>query len=423
MFLLAASYFQFTFISVVIIFLTPYYIAVPLVIILWLIRFLFLITSNAVLLPFEKRSNEKKINSAKAKLTSLPNLVTIGIAGSSGKSSIKEILHNLLSENTLMTSQSENTLMSTVETIENKLNKDYRYLICEMNAYKNGDIRKTCELVDPKIGILPAINEQHLERFKSVENTVKTKFELLRNLKNEGVGIVSLDEHLINDNLKKALPTQLIGYTLENGTSELCRKVVSADNISMDTKGASFSLTISDEEYFFESPLLGKNHLGNLLASIICAIEMGEKPANLVDMVRNLPQIPDRLEYKTYENIHILDDTQSSNVSGLKDALVVLSMFGGKKVIATPGIAEIGHKSDDVHKLLGYLASQVADLILLIGKADRTDNIRFGALDNSFRKEDIIRLRNISEVYSFVDKNLKEGDVVLLENDLPERFL
>jgi len=422
-FLLIGGYFQFLLLSTLLIFFSPYYIAIPTIVILWLSKFIFLVVSNIAYLPIEKERNDKKIELAKQKIESFPNLTSIGIAGSSGKSSVKNILAGLLQENTLTTSENENTLMGIVEIIDKKLNHDQKTFICEMNTYKNGEIKKVCELITPSIGILPAINEQHLERFKSIENTIEAKFELLQNLEVEGIGIVNLDEHLINSNLKKALPTRLVGYTLEGRKNELCQQVVSAQNIFMGPKGASFSLEISGQLHFFKSPLLGKKHLGNLIAAIICAAEIGESPSNLISRVSQLEQIPGRLEYKNYNGIHILDDTHSCNVSGYKEALVVLDMFEGNKVIATPGIFEIGHKSNEVHKLLGYLASQTSDLILLIGKSDRTENIRFGALDNKFNEKNITRLKDIEEVYKFVDKNLKEGDVVLLENDLPERFL
>ena len=422
-FLLIGSYFQFLLISVLLTFFSPYYVAVPVIIILWLGRFIFLVISNFAYLPIEKQRNDKNIELAKQKIDSFPSFARVGIAGSSGKSSIKEILDGLLQENTLITREDENTLVSTAKLIDEKLNKDHKTFICEINAYKNGEIKKMCELTTPKIGLLPAINEQHLERFKSIDNTVDAKFELLQNLKVEGIGIVNLDEQLINSNLKKALPTKLIGYTLEGRENELCQQVLSANNIFMGPKGSSFSLEISGQLYFFKSPLLGKKHLSNLLAAIICAVELGESPLSLVGRVSQLEQIPGRLEYKIHNGIHVLNDVHSCNVAGYKEALSTLNMFEGTKVIATPGIFEIGNKSSEVHKLLGYLASQSADLILLIGKSDRTENIRFGALDNKFDKKNITRLKDLEEVYRFVDKNLNEGDAVLLENDLPERFL
>jgi len=422
-FLMIVGYFQFLLLSSLLIFFSPYYIAIPTIIILWLGKFIFLVVSNIAYLPIEKKRNDKKIELAKQKIDDFHDLTKIGIAGSSGKSSVKEILDSLLQKNTLTTGEDENTLMGTAKIIGKKLDQYHKTFICEMNICKNGEIKKICELITPGIGILPSINEQHLERFKSIENTVNTKFELLQNLKVEGIGIVNLDEQLINSNLKKALPTKLIGYTLEGRENELCQQVVSAQNIFMGPKGSSFSLEISGQLYFFKSPLLGKKHLSNLIASIICAVELGKAPSGLVKTVSQLEQVQGRLEYKTYNGIHILDDTRSCNVSGYKEALHVLNMFDGSKVIATPGIFEIGHKSNEVHKLLGYLASQATDLILLIGKSDRTENIKSGALDNNFNKKNIIRLKDVDEVYKFVDKNLKERDVVLLENNLPERFL
>ncbi len=422
-FVLVVALVIFLIISSALIFFTPYYLAAPIIILLWLLRFIFLLIGKLAFRPLEIRMEKKKVESVSQKLTSLPNLVTVGITGSSGKSSIKEILKQLLPQNTISSDNENDTFMSALEEIENKLTSDHKIFLCEFGELKIGEITRLCQILKPSLGILPSINEHHLDHFKNIDKTVDHMFELLQNLEAEGTGIVNLDVELVNEKLKKALPTRLIGYSLENRENELCQKVVLATDINLGTHGSDFTLTINGTEYIFHSPLLGKNHVSNLLASIICAVELGEKPDELVRKIEELEQIPGRLEYKRYKNIDVLDDTQSSNVSGFKDALGVLSLYDGKKVIATLGIEGIGHKSSDVHKFLGFITSKTADLILLIGKSDRTDSISAGAIDNNFNKKNIIRLRDVREVYRFVDKNLKEGDVVLLENSLPERYL
>jgi UDP-N-acetylmuramoyl-tripeptide--D-alanyl-D-alanine ligase len=112
-----------------------------------------------------------------------------------------------------------------------------------------------------------------------------------------------------------------------------------------------------------------------------------------------------------------------SNVDGFRSSLEFISKFDRKKVVVTPGIYEVGEKSKEVHKMVGFMISKVADLIILLGESHRTENIRFGALDNNFDKNKIIRVKDLDEVFRFIDKNLGDGDVVLLENDLDVRFL
>jgi|GEM_PF-4752556 len=414
------SYAQLILIFALLAYLAPYYVAVPLILVVFSSRFLLLIISNAVYSPFERRILAKKTLLTAQTLGNRADLTTVAITGSSGKTSVKHILQALLPSELLYTNQNENDLTSYLDLLGNGLDDRYKYLLCDINARRKGDIKNVCQLVSPKIGILTSINEQHLSRFKTIENTIQIKFEALHNLRNEGLGIVNLDDHLIETNLKLALPTRLIGYSLEDKTSELCDYVANASNIASGIDGSRFSLSFKDRELAVETSLLGKKHIGNLVASLICAIEMGEDPNILVDRVRKLSQVPNCLEHKMHGGIHVLDDTISANVSGFKEALRILSLYEGRKTMATPGIPEVGSKSSDIHKLLGYLASGTVDLIMLIGKNDMTENIKLGALDNNFKPENIIRMRDLDEVFRFVDKNLKDGDVILLENSLPE---
>ncbi len=422
-FILFFSIFIFLVISLLLLFLTPIYISAPIMALLWLLRFFLLIISEKLFLRYENRQNKKEFDAAKQKVRAFDEVVFVGIAGSSGKSSLLAILTELLGEKTATTIGTKDGLVGLVQSINQKLTLGLKQFICEMNANKPGQIKAMCVLTQPKIGILTNINEQHLERYKNIENTVSSKFELLQSLTEDGVGIVNLDNQLVRENLGKASAEKLIGYTLDGNSSQLCQKTVLVTAYEVLDYGSRFALNIAGEEYNFSTTLIGKNHLSNVVAAVICAVELGQKPEHLVEKVSNLKQIPHKLEQKIRNNIYILDNTGGSNVESFRNSLEILKMHPRKKVLVTPGIYEVGEKSNEVHKMLGYMTSGVADLIVLLGESHRTENIRAGALDHGFDKNRIIRVRDLDEVYRFVDKNLNEGDVVLLENDLDDRFV
>ncbi|MFC1756196.1 Mur ligase family protein [Patescibacteria group bacterium] len=422
-FLISFSIFLYIAVSLVLLLFLPIYISTPIVLVFWILRFLILVLSELIFSQYEKRINKKILESAKQKVSAFKEVAFIGIAGSSGKSCIRELLTKLLGEKTVSTSDNDENLVDLAKLINEKLTLGLKSFICEMNANRAGQIQKMCKLTNPKIGILTNINEQHLERYKEIENTINSKFEVFQNMADDGLGVVNLDNTLVRDNLGKAYGGNLIGYTLENNRSGYCKDIFSIPNYALYEYGTKFSMTIYGEEYNFSTVLVGRSNLYNLIAAIVCAIELGEEPESLVERVNKLEHISRNMETKVRNNIHIIDNRGGSNVEGFRNSLEVLEKYGKKKVIVTPGAYEIGEKSNDVHKMLGYMASGVADLIILLGESERTDNIRQGALDNGFSKNKIIRVRDVDEVYRFIDKNLNEGDVVLLENDLDDRFM
>ena len=130
--------------------------------------------------PIERAIAQGFVNDAKRRLQEHTRLTVIGITGSYGKTSTKMFLHALLSAqyNVLMTPESYNTTMGVVRTVRERLLPTHEIFIAEMGAKGVGEIQEICDIVHPQYGILTSIGEQHLESFGSVENIVKTKFEL-----------------------------------------------------------------------------------------------------------------------------------------------------------------------------------------------------------------------------------------------------
>lgn len=299
--------------------------------------------------PYEVLTRARIKEKTKLKINQLPNLKTIAITGSAGKTSVKNILVQLLSEKSLTTPHSYNTPLGISKVVDYELSQQYSYFICEMGAYKRGEIKELCEMIPPDIGILTTINEQHLARFGSIENTIKAKFEILENLKPNGVGIINLDNKLIRNNLK-GLKSDLIGYTLENNTSKRCNKIIKIINYNTRNNITSFVVSYSGTTIKMETKLLGKHHLSNLLAAMAASIVCGENLNEVSSKVAKINQILHRLELIVRNGVNILDDTYSSNYEGFLEALNVLNSFNGKKTLVTPGIVELGKECTFAHR-------------------------------------------------------------------------
>ena len=154
-----------------------------------------MMAANVLMQPVERQINRKYYNEAKQILAQMPGLTVIGITGSYGKTSTKHYLYRILCEryNVLMTPGSFNTPMGVIRTVREQMKPYHNVFICEMGAKQIGDIKEICDLVNPQIGIITAVGEQHLESFKSIENVQRTKFELVDALPASGFAVVNND--------------------------------------------------------------------------------------------------------------------------------------------------------------------------------------------------------------------------------------
>ena len=374
--------------------------------------------------PVEKFNRVLVKRSISQTVQALPTVTVVGITGSFGKTSTKLILAQLLSR-TLVTPRSYNTLFGIYGVIRYELHKRYRSFVCEMGAYRRGDIREFCQLVRPQIGVLVGINETHLERFKSIENTITAKFEILQNLRKDGVGIVNLDNDYIFNNLDRAT-CRLVGVTVEGRTTPKCEKILSAKNIRIEDGIAHFDLLIPDSGVVeqFATPLLGQGHLRNALLAIAVALELGEEITDLKERFKSFSQLPRRLEYRLASGINILDNSFSSNPDSFKESLNVLASFGSQKILVTPGIVELGAASVPIHEQLGRLAGSIADEIVLVGSSEKVEALKRGALSAGFVESSISIVSDARDLQNQMRK-AKPGATILFENvsELPAHYL
>ncbi len=383
-------------------------------------NFLIIYLINIINKPIEKyvfwyykKKAIKKIKSYRAEV--------IGITGSYGKTSSKNILNDIISVkyNTLPTPKNYNTQYGLIITINNYLNKFHDFFIAEMGAFKMGRIRLLCKLVKPKYGIITKIGEAHLETFKSKENIQKGKFELIESLPQDGLAILNKDDEMqVNYKLQNTVPIKWIG--IDNQTAD-----VIASNIKMTKDGMNFDVTFkeSGEKAHFETKLLGKPNVYNILAALALGKHQNMTLKELTLGVKKIKPIEHRLELKEFaKNITIIDDAYNSNPVGSQMALDVLDLMPGRKIIITPGMIELGPKQYELNKEFGKHISKVADIVILIGEK-QTKPILDGLNEVGYNKKNLIIINDIFEAFNIIkEKSKDEHTYVLLENDLPDIF-
>lgn len=382
----------------------------------------FILIANMTNTPIEQGINHYYYKDAQKRLMQNPNLIIIGVTGSYGKTSVKNLLYQLLSQkyNVLMTPESYNTLLGVIRTIRERLNPTHDIFIVEMGAKQEGDIAEICKLVNPHMGLITSIGPQHLESFKTIENVIKTKGELFRNTHPEGTIFVNLnDDNLRNMDLPKGTKAVLFG----NNTQKKAQYGVS--DIQVSDEGTTFTIFNKNDKKkaSFKTRLLGAHNVDNLLGSIAIAMELGVSEAQINRGLYDMYPVEHRLSCKKSPyGYTIIDDAFNSNPVGSKNALEVLKhMKGNKKIILTPGMIELGEQQYELNEKFGEYMADACDYVVLVGKK-QTEPIQQGLKNKKFPSEKWVVVQNLAEGFKAVNDFAKPGDVLLIENDLPDSF-
>lgn len=367
--------------------------------------------------PFEQWRKKHYVKITTQKLDKA-DVIKIGITGSYAKTTTKEILKTILSQKyrVLATSGSYNTPMGIALTAK-QLDSTHDVFIAEMGARSTGDIKELANIVKPQIGILTGVNNQHLETFKSIENTKNTKFELFENLSDNAIGFFSSDntnsvELFDRFNGEKYLSGMV-------GEENLCY----ATDISFSGRGMIFTLNIKGEEPISCSTiLLGRHNIGNICLASAVAYKLGLTPYEISLGINRIVSIGHRLELTpNNKNIIIIDDSYNSNEAGVAAAMETLDSFTGRKIVLTPGLVELGKMENVVNLEFGKTLAKHADIVIVIGKHN-AEMIINGLIDGGMARENIKFAKTLNKGNIILNEIVNEGDVVLFENDLPDNY-
>lgn len=372
--------------------------------------------ANFINKPIEKGVNNHYINDAKRIIGELPNTTVIGITGSFGKTSTKFYLQKLLSAkyNVLMTPESYNTTMGVVKTVRGSLNASHEIFLCEMGAKKVGEIREICEIVHPKHSVITSIGEQHLESFHSVENIVKTKFEIADCI-TDGTVFLNYDNPYIREH---KIPQKVVTYGIGEGEYDY-----HGTELSVSAKGTAFTVRHGSEEQRFTTRLLGEHNVQNIVGAIAVAHFFGISFAELVFPVKRLECVPHRMEILDKGGgVTVIDDAFNSNPAGARAALKTLSGFDCDRILVTPGMVELGEREYQLNKELGEYAAGCCDLAVLVGER-QAPPLREGLLAAGFPEDRIRVVKSLEEgLAAAYGDRAGEARVILLENDLPDNY-
>lgn len=335
----------------------------------------------------------------------------IAIAGSYGKTTFKEILKAVLAEGKRVaaTPGNMNTPIGISRFIA-KLEGDEEVLIFELGEYYPGDIAELCQLVKPQLGIMTGINEAHLSKFKTLERTTATIFELADYLKDRPV--------------------------YKNGENELVRSRVHGDpllytaagvngwevsRVRVGLSGTEFVAKKDGKTIEARSGLLGRHQIGPLVAALDIADNLGLSVQQIEAGLAKTRAFEHRMQPRQLAGAWIIDDTYNGNSDGVRTGLEWLGeVEATRRVYVTPGLVEQGSATAAVHEQIGRQIAAVANVAVLM-RNSTTPHIEAGLRAAQFTGE-LTVIEDPLRFYENLDQFVAAGDVVLMQNDWTDNY-
>jgi UDP-N-acetylmuramoyl-tripeptide--D-alanyl-D-alanine ligase len=350
---------------------------------------------------------------ARAVVDRLPALTVIGLTGSSGKTSTKDLIGQLTVR-----------LGPTVAppgTFNNELGHPYtalqadeqtRYLVLEKGARGPGHVRYLCEVVPPRIAVVLNVGVAHIGEFGSVDAIAAAKGELVEGLPPDGVAVLNADDPRV-----RAMAERTTARVVLAG--EAADAEVRAVDVTLDERGRpSYTLVTPEGSHPVRLGLTGRHHVGNSLAAAAVARELGLPLADLATALGELHLVSTRRMdvFDRTDGVTVIDDSYNANPASTAVALRALAGMGpGHRTIAVLGyMAELGAFERDGHEEVGRLAAELGiDRLLVVG--DAAAPIRDGAASvDNWGGESVLVTDQAAAVEALLGE-LRPGDVVLVK--------
>lgn len=356
--------------------------------------------------PYEIINRYLVIERTRKKVLSMKNLKVIAVTGSYGKTSTKEILYQLLKGKfkVLRTPESYNTVFGIAKVVDLELDKIYDYFICEMAAYTPGEIKTLCYMVPPTYGIITGITSQHLERFKSLTNIIKAKFELFDAVGDKNNLVINTD----NDHIKEELEKR----------KQKIKGLIKTSDVNFKRGVMAFSISDGEKKYKTQTQLFGTSQIKNIALASTMANKLGVPLEQIAKKIPKITPFSSRAVLRKFENGYLVDNTYSSNIESFKENVETAKLLSGSKAIVTPGIVELGRDGVRIHEVLGEVSQHSFDHAVLVGKNERTKAFakKFGENKCSFIND------NREEYFETIQKLKEKYSWIFLENDVTENY-
>ena len=361
-----------------------------------------------IFLP-KKRSH---VSTAKAVFAAHPGTV-IAVAGSYGKTSMKELLAAVLGSTKKMacTEGNKNTLLSQA-MFAGTLSGDEDFVIVEFGEGASGDVAAMTAMVCPDYAVFTGLAPNHLDHYKGVDDLAHDFATLAESLKSDKV-FLNADSDLLFEHLGKMgrnyTSTGFDGWVVED--------------MELGINYTNFSAQKCDEQLCINSGLIGEHNVGPMLFATVFASMLGISQKSTIQAMNKVVPYEHRMEPRAFHGGWLIDDTYNGNIDGMKAGLALLKELDctGRKIYVTPGLVDQGEEVVAVHTRLGeYIAASAPNMIYLMQNSN-TQTIRSSVEKNGY-KGAIKIVDDPLRFYQNMDSIIANGDIILCQNDLPDYY-
>jgi UDP-N-acetylmuramoyl-tripeptide--D-alanyl-D-alanine ligase len=336
------------------------------------------------------------------------DLNVVGITGSVGKSTTKEVVAEVLSQRyrTLKSPGNMNNEIGLPLTIL-RLSAGYERAVLEMGFYVPGEIALLCEIAQPRIGVVTNIGTVHAERAGSQEAIFRGKSELVQALPGDGVAILNLDDPWVSK-MAELTKARVFFYGLDPEAD------LWADNVEgLGLEGIRFQLHYRHETLHIHIPMIGQHSVHTALRAAAVGLADNLTWQEIIDGLRQGHTQLRLTAVRSENGALMLDDTYNASPESMLAALNLLAELDGHKVAVLGDMLELGQYEKKGHEIVGVRAAEVADALVTIGTLGHL--IATAARWAGMQSERVSEFEDTDEAISFLQKSLTEKDVVLVK--------
>jgi UDP-N-acetylmuramoyl-tripeptide--D-alanyl-D-alanine ligase len=338
------------------------------------------------------------------------DLRVIGITGSVGKSTTKELVAEVLGTRyrTLKSPGNLNNEIGLPLTML-RLSSGYQRAVFEMGFYVPGEIAFLCDIALPQVGIVTNIGTVHAERAGSQEAIARGKAELVQALPPapEGIAILNFDDPWVR-RMEEKTKARIFFYGLSHEAN------LWADNVvGLGLEGIRFRLHYQGETLHVRIPLIGRHSVHTALRAAAIGLTEG---MNWQEILEGLNQGHTQLRLaavRSQTGALLLDDTYNASPESMLAALNLLDELGGRKIAVLGDMLELGPYERNGHEMVGLRAAQVADILLTLG--ERAHTFAEAAHRAGMKRTSIFEFDQLDPLVDWLRSNLTKDDTVLIK--------
>ena len=336
------------------------------------------------------------------------NVDLIGVTGSVGKTSTRDIIYSVLNEKykTLKNELNYNNEIGIPKTLFN-LDYSYEKAVIEMGLDRKGDISYFKTIAPLKVAVISNIGLSHIANFENQEGIFHAKMEIAEHFNKENTLIVNGDDKFLKTLKDRKLPYNLLTYGFDEDNTIYC---VSYEIVNGKI---NFKVNFKNKIYDYTIPSIAKHNIYNAMAAILIGNLYNLTYEEIKKGLESVSFTEGRLTIINKKDITIINDCYNASLDSIKSALNVLSTFKTRKVAILGDVLETGSYEEEIHKNIGKSIIGNTDILILVG-----DSIKYTydeVIKNNFNKCNIYVFNTYEDVIKNIDNIIKKGDTILLK--------